>query len=110
MSDVSTVNIIRKKSNAPPVDIQINDDHRREIAYPPSSPKICVTKRTTLQPGTQTRVEVSTKQRELIMGEPVKRLYHNNLCLAGTGIADVEPNAPFKILVAIFGDSSSRPE
>ena len=39
------------------------------------------------------------------MAEPVNRLYQNHVPLAGAGIADVQPDVPFKILVANFGES-----
>ena len=40
------------------------------------------------------------------MTQPVKFLYQNHLCLAVEGIAYVQPDDPFKILVVNFGESS----
>ena len=40
------------------------------------------------------------------MDEPVKRLYQKHVCLAGARIEDVQPDVPFKIFVANFGESS----
>ena len=48
-------------------------------------------------------VKVATKAHGLILVEPAKKLYKNHLCLAGAGIAQVEPNKPFTIVVANFG-------
>ena len=40
------------------------------------------------------------------MDETVKRFYQSHVCLAGAGIADVEPEVPFIILGARFGEFS----
>ena len=57
----------------------------------------------TLQPGTNTWVEVTTNTRGLVQIEPARRLFNTHMCLAGHGIAQVERNKPFRILVANFG-------
>ena len=40
------------------------------------------------------------------MAKAVKSFYQNHVCLAGAGIADVQHDVPFKILVANLGESS----
>ena len=40
------------------------------------------------------------------MSEPVKHLYQNHVFLVGAGIADVQHDFPFNILMTKFGKSS----
>ena len=52
----------------------------------------------------QTWVSVTSKKSGLIQIEPHNRLYQTHLCLAATGINEVQPNKPFHILVANFSE------
>ncbi len=57
-----------------------------------------------LKPGSQTWVEVTTAISGTVLMEPNGRLYRNHTCLASNGVAEVEADKPFKVLVANFGD------
>ncbi len=57
-----------------------------------------------LKPGAQTWVEVATTISGTVLMEPNARLYRNHTCLASNGVAEVEADKPFNVLVANFGN------
>jgi len=71
-------------------------DHEQEHA-------IRLTKSVRLQPGHQLLVQVTTPMTGLIHISPHWRSAHKQNVMAAHGVADVRPNAPFKIFLANFG-------
>lgn len=65
--------------------------------------KIHVSVPIVLPPETQTLVTVTTKKAGLVVIEQNKKFFWNNLCLVGTGIAQVQPNTDFKIIMKFLG-------
>ena len=104
MDDGSTVPIIRQPSKAntstPLPDAQCFSTRKDK-----TSPKIKTTRRVKLTAATQTWVEVVTKRDGTILVDPHMPLYTNVMCIAGTGVANVKANLPFRILIANFGDN-----
>jgi len=103
MDDGTTIPIIRRPEAARLNDAPIPEEQRWVPNKRRSSRGINVVETTVLQPGEQTWVKVASPAHGLILVEPVQKLYRNHLCLAGAGIAQVEPEKDFKILVANFG-------
>ena len=68
-----------------------------------ASTKIRVAKPIVLQPETQTFVTVTTECGGLITVDPIKKLFDTSMCLVGAGIAQVEPNKEYRILIANMG-------
>lgn len=60
-------------------------------------------KRVRLVQETQMWVEVSTMQQGKIRGNPYTPWYTKSMCLAGTEVANVQPDQPFRILIANVG-------
>ena len=67
---------------------------------------IRLTKSVRLKPGHQLLVQVSTPMTGLIHISPHWRPAHKQNVMAAHGIADVRPNAPFRIFLANFGYTS----
>lgn len=65
---------------------------------------IKVTKRVRLKQETQTWVEMSTLQKGMVLLNSYTPLYTNAMCLAVTGVANLQPDQHFQILIANFGD------
>ena len=68
-----------------------------------SSDRVYSTQKVVLKPGQQNWITVKTPQSGLVSIEPHKRLYETSNCAACNGIAQVEPDQPFKIMVTNFG-------
>lgn len=66
-------------------------------------PKIKVTKRIIIQPGTQTWVDVVAKQNGLVLVDLDLKIFTNKTCLVVTIIANVTGDNPFKVVLANFG-------
>lgn len=49
-------------------------------------------------------IEVTRKRQGSILVDPYQPLYTNKMCIAGSGVADVQSDRPFRILVANFSD------
>ena len=106
LADGTTIPIVRSSrvKRAYPWNTPTAEDADiREPTNDHGSRKVKVTKHVTLQPGTNTWVEVTTNTRGLVQIEPARRLFNTHMCLAGHEIAQVERNKPFRILVANFG-------
>lgn len=56
----------------------------------------------------QTRVSVTAKRRGLVVIRPHSRLYANQLKAFTNVVSTIEPNQPFRVLVANFGDVPKR--
>ena len=107
LDDGTTVPIVSKTTTR-------KQDAKKEIPIPEEqqytprkgrvNQKIKVEKEVTLQPGEQTWVQVTTKRHGLILVESINRLTGAHLCATGTGVARVEPDKPFRILISNFGN------
>ena len=72
------------------------------------SGKIRVAKPTTLPPLSQTWVHVRSMRRGAIVVEPLPSLTTSHMVSASNGVAHIQPNVPFRILVANFGEKPVR--
>ena len=103
MNDGTTVPIISKPtaraSQSPPL-----PEEQQFVPLPGKvSNKIQVHERTYIPSETQAWVQVTTQKEGLILVDSLPKLYENDMCLAGAGVTEVEPNKLFQILVANFG-------
>ncbi len=108
MDDGTTVPIVRCDARKQALNRDIPEDTphlRRPTKF---SRRIRVTSTVVLKPNTQTWVEVTTETSGLILVESTKRLCETHTCLTGNGVAQVEANKPFRVLVANFGNTNRR--
>ena len=108
MDDGTTVPIIRGATSHKSILKAIPEEDQKLAKSTRTSRCIHVVRATTIKPNTQAWVEVQTQTSGLILVELKKRLYETHTCLVGNGIAQVEPNKPFRILVANVGDHERR--
>ena len=101
MDDGSMTPIVRRASRSQVEALlpeeQVDEERRKRI-----SPKIKVTKFTRLPPGSQTFVTVRTQRGRMITVEPQQQLYEKLGCRTASGVANVRPGQPFRILIANF--------
>ena len=69
------------------------------------TPKVRVAIPVKLEPGTQTFVTVTTKRHGLMVLQPSEKLYQTNQVIVSNGVVQVEPDKPFRILLANFGQA-----
>ena len=108
LDDGTTVPILGRGTRSKTLQGTIPEEEQLPSKAPRASRKITVTKPATLKPNSQTWVEVSTQTSGLVLVEPNKKLYDSHMCLAGNGIAQVERDKPFRILVANFGETQRK--
>ena len=108
MDDGTTVPIIRKPSGRSIDSVPLPEEQEWIPAKGRRGGKVHVTESVTLPPETQTWVKVRTEEHGLVMIDPNARMYDTHLCLAGNGIAQVNPGKEFQILVANFGNHPKR--
>ena len=70
--------------------------------------KVVVHKTTTLQPGAQNSVLVTTEATGLVIIEPRQQLFSKQTCLIATGVHQVKSEIPSRILIANFDTSHIR--
>ena len=103
LADGSAVPIVRRPSSIAMDAVPLPEQQEFEPLKECKSQKITTVEDITIQPGTQSWIKVETSRHGLITVETLPKLYKVHLCLAGNGIAQVEPNKPFGILIANFG-------
>ena len=108
LDDGSTVPIVRRPLSRPPTapPLPKEQEYRKDSGR--TSPSIRVEKATTLAPGTQTFVSCVSQRHGTMIIEPIERLYENHLLAPTNGVVHVEPNRPFRILIANFGSTPKR--
>ncbi len=101
--DGTTVPIIRTNKHRTTT-FTIQPAHVRTRSRRAASSKVVLHKTMELPAHSQTWVSVTSKKAGLTLIESHDRLYQNWLCLAATGVAQVQPGKPFDILVANFSE------
>ena len=107
MEDGTTVPIVRRRlsradSLAPLPPIAPDETPSR------SSPKIRVVRKTTLPPEAHTWVTVCCDRRGLQVIQPDPEIYGKHSIAIANGVVQVEPERPFRILVANFAQHEQR--
>lgn len=108
LDDGSTVPIVRrplKRSNAA---APLPPSQEYEAPKGRTSPRIRVSQMTVVPPQHQAWITVTTAKHGLVVIQPNSALYHTHGILVANGIAQVEPNRPFKILVSNTGVNECR--
>ncbi len=103
LADGTTVPIIRAPKRRDSAMIIQTAEVRSKPARGSSS-KVVLHQDVELPAHSQSWVSVTSKKAGLILLEPHQRLYQTWLCLAATGVAQVQPDKPFQILVANFSE------
>lgn len=103
MDDGSTVPIILQQSK-PKTALTLPEEREFNKRSHLVSTKIKMTRHVRLKHSTQTWVEVTTKREVTILVDSYKLLYRNVMSSHATGIANVDSQNPFRILVANFTD------
>ena len=106
MDDGTTVPITRRSFRHPykQVRTDLKEDEVEKLPLGGKvSPKLRVAKNVVLSPETQTWVTVMTKRHGLAVIQPNDDLYHRESISATNGVVQVEPDKPFRVLVANFG-------
>ena len=106
MGDTTTVPINRHSLRHPykQVRMDLEEDEAEKLPLGARvSPKLRVAKNFVLSPETHTWVTVTTKRHGLAVIRHNDNLYHRESISATNGIAQVEPDKPFRVLVANFG-------
>ena len=106
MDDGTTVPITRRSLRHPykQVRTDLKKDEAEKLPYGRRvSLKLRVAKNVVLPPETQTWVTVTTKRHGLAVIQPNDDLYHRESISATNGVVQVEPDKPFRVLVANFG-------
>lgn len=108
LDDGTTVPIVRGvlRRVAPEKNSDVAKEEKKTKTDP--STAIKVSQPVTIQPGTQTGVEVTCNQHGLIVLQPIARLFENHRLSAANGVASVEPGTPFTIFVANLGKVPKR--
>lgn len=106
LDDGTTIQIVLKPSpgtqDAPP----LHEDQGLIPRHKSVSPKLQTVIHVVFQNDSKTWVQVKTKQKGLILVTPTRQTYENKFFLAATGVAQVKPDEPFRILVAKCGKRS----
>ena len=66
------------------------------------SPRVKVARATTIEPGTQRVVKCTSKMAGLVVVQPYSLLYERHGLICTNGVVHVEPDRPFRLLVANF--------
>ena len=100
-----TVPIVRRPLARPPTQppLPASQEYGKEGGR--TTPKVRVATPVKLEPGTQTFVTVTTKRHGLMVLQPSEKLYQTNQVIASNGVVQVEPDKPFRILLANFGQA-----
>ena len=106
--DGTTISIIRGATNRNSIHPSIPKEEQVLPKKKSSSRRVQVVNQVTLQPNSQTWVDVTTQVNGLILVQPKPKLYDTHNCLAGTGVAQVQSDKPFRILVANFSDHPKK--
>ena len=103
LDDGTTVPITRKPAKrhpeSPPLPADQQYGHTRKI----QSPKVRVASPVTLEPNSQTWVNVVTERCGTLILQPNTSLYANSQVTCTNGVVQVDANRPFRILIANFG-------
>ena len=104
LADGSTIPIVRRPmkrhASAPPLPAV-----QEHAAQGRDTTKVKVCKAVKLLPWTQTWVNVTTPKSGLILLQPYDKLYESGLILETNGVAQVDKDRPFRILIANFGNN-----
>ena len=103
LDDGTTVPIVRRPDKRKNDSVPLPDEQVYAPAKGRINDKITTFEEKRLEPDTQTWVKVVTNTHGLIQVESLPKLYTNQLCMIGNGIAQVIPGKSFKILVANIG-------
>ena len=108
LDDGTSVPILGRGTRSKKLQGTIPEEEQLPTKMPRVSRRISVHKPAILKPGSQTWIEAITQSSGLVLVEPNKKLYESHMCLAGNGIAQVERDKPFRILVANFGRTERK--
>ena len=103
LADFSEVPIIRRfsarkgKQRLVPGEAEKEEGKRERF-----SPRVKVARATTIEPGTQRVVECTSKKAGLVVVQPYSSLYERHGLICTNGVVQVEPDRPFRLLVANF--------
>ena len=106
MEDGSTVPIVRRPDKRKHNTVPLPEEQEYVPLKGRISNKIAVSKEIKLPPETQSWIEVTCEKHGIIQVEPLEKLFTNQLCMVGNGIAQVKPGIPFKVLIANMGRES----
>ena len=102
LDDGTTIPIVRRPLKRLPASVPLPPPQEFQKANGRTSPKVKVAKAITLPAGSQTWVTVTTKRHGLMALRPNDALYQSAQVLATNGVVQVEPDKPFRILIANF--------
>ena len=105
--DGSTVPIVRKPWGRPPTAPPLAEEQGYRKDHGIISPKLRVESPVVLESSMQTWVSVTTQRHGTMIVQPSDELCAKHSVVATNGIVHVEPNIPFRILVANFRTTRS---
>ena len=108
LEDGSTIPIVRRPLRREPDAPKLPAVQEYVTPKGRVSPNIRVARAVTLQPGTQTWVEVTSEKSGLVVVQPHEKLYQTGNICATNGVIHIEPKQSFRILLANFGLSPYR--
>ena len=96
----TTVPIVCKPLERPPEAVNLPSAKAWEAKQARVDNKVKVAKITNLPPLSQTFVTVTAKSKEIYVIQPKNAIYDEHHILTANGVVDVNPNHPFRILIA----------
>ena len=103
LADGSTVPIVRRPLARPPSAPPLPPDQEYQESGGRVSNKLRVETPVKLEPAMQTWVSVVSPRHGVMVVQPNEKLFHNHGVAPTNGVVQIEPNRPFRILVANFG-------
>ena len=76
----------------------------KEMKPSKTSPRVWATKRCMVPAGHQCVVQATCQLAGTVTIRSADRLYERNQCVTASGVATVQPNVPFKVLIANYSD------
>lgn len=98
-----TVPLVLKPSTRAQDAQSLPEDHEFTAPKKRVNKNVQVVDCTVLPAQSQTWVTVKPKRAGLILVKPTRQPYENHMCLDATGVAQVQSDEPFRILLANFG-------
>ena len=106
LDDGTTVPILKRPEGRTKQSVPLPAEQKYIPPKGRSSSRVYASRTVILKPQSQNWISVKSPQSGLVQIEPYKRLYQTKDCAACNGIAQIEPDKEFKIMVANFGDRS----
>ena len=102
LADFSEVPIIRRFSARKERENLVRGEDETEGAGERISPRVKVARAMTIEPGTQRVVECTSKRAGLVVVQPHSPLYERHGLKCTNRVVQVEPDRPFRLLIANF--------